>query len=77
TYRADNITLSLVVMIDELNGFIADNGYCNFEFERYDSTAGKKYWRLTKWWDRTCGGYDEYPGVASPSSFGRVLAIYN
>jgi len=75
TYRADNITLSLVVMIDELNGFIADNGYCNFEFERYDSTAGKKYWRLTAWRDRTSQGYDEYPGV-EPASLGRILWLF-
>jgi len=75
TYRADNINLSLLVMVDELNGFIADNGYCNFEFERYDSTAGKKYWRLTAWRDRTSQGYDEYPGV-EPASLGRILWLF-
>ena len=74
-YKADNINLSLLVMIDELNGFIADNGYCNFEFERYDSTAGKKYWRLTAWRDRTSQGYDEYPGV-EPASLGRILWLF-
>ncbi len=75
TYRADNIPLSILVMVDELNGFIADRGYCNFEFERYYSPAGKKYWRVTKWWDRTSEGYDEHPGV-SPSSLGRILALF-
>jgi hypothetical protein len=75
TYRADNVTLSLLVMVDDLNGFIVNTGYCNFEFERYESAGGKKYWRLTGWWDRTSQGYDEYPG-ASPSSLGRVLAMY-
>jgi len=75
TYRADNISLSLLVMVDELNGFIADNGYCNFEFERYESAAGKKYWRLTGWWDRTSQGYDEFPGV-TPTSFGKVIATF-
>jgi len=74
TYRADNITLSLVVMIDELNGFIADNGYCNFEFERYEA-AGKKYWRLTGWWDRTSEFLDVYPGL-TPTTLGRVLALF-
>ena len=53
TYRADNVSISLLVMIDELNGFIADGGYCNFEFEQYTSGQGKKLWRLTNWWDRT------------------------
>ncbi len=75
TYRADNISLSLLVMIDELNGFIADGGYCNFEFERYESAGGKKYWRLTGWWDRTSEFFDEYPGV-EPVSLGKVLVLY-
>ena len=75
-YKAEYISISLLVMVDELNGFIADNGYCNFEFERYEAGGGKKYWRLTKWWDRTSQGYDECPGV-TPTSFGKVLAIFN
>ncbi len=74
-YRADNVNIFLLVMIDELDGFVADNGYCNFEFERYEGAGGKKYWRLTQWWDRTSQGYDEYP-APSPSSLGRVLAMY-
>ncbi len=75
TYRADNVTLSLLVMVDELNGFIADNGYCNFEFERYEAAGGKKFWRLTGWWDRTSQGYDEYPGT-SPASIGKIFALF-
>ena len=74
-YRADNISLSILVMVDELNGFIADQGYCNFEFEKYTTKEGKKYWRLTGWWDRTSEGYDDYPGI-EPTSFGRILAMY-
>jgi hypothetical protein len=74
-YKAEEIGLSLLVMVDELDGFIADKGYCNFEFERYEGAGGKKYWRLTKWWDRTSQGYDEYPGVA-PTSLGRLLALF-
>lgn len=53
TYEAVNITISLLVMIDELNGFIADGGYCNFEFEKYQNEQSQNRWRLTKWWDRT------------------------
>ena len=34
TYDAENINIKLLVMVDELNGYIADNGYCNFECER-------------------------------------------
>jgi hypothetical protein len=53
TYEAVNITISLLVMIDELNGFIANGGYCNFEFEKYQNEQSQDRWRLTKWWDRT------------------------
>jgi hypothetical protein len=74
-YKAENISISLLVMIDELYGYVADNGYCDFEFERYEGAGGKKYWRLTKWWDRTSLGYDENRG-ANPTSLGRVLALY-
>jgi hypothetical protein len=76
TYKAENITISLLVMISELNGFIADGGYCNFAFEKYTTKEGKKYWRLTKWWDRTSEFFDEYPGV-TPTSLGKVLAVFN
>jgi hypothetical protein len=75
TYQADYVKISLLVMVTELNGFIADGGYCNFEFERYEAASGKKYWRLAKWWDRTSQHGDEYPGL-SPASFGKVLAMY-
>jgi hypothetical protein len=74
TYKAEKIPISLLVMITELSGYIADGGYCNYEFERYDA-SGKKYWRLTAWWDRTSGSFDGYPGVA-PTSLGRVLAVF-
>jgi hypothetical protein len=76
TYKAENVRISLLVMIDSLNGFIADGGYCNFAFERYDSASGKKYWRLTGWWDRTSEFLDGYPGT-TPASLGKVLAVYN
>lgn len=53
TFRADNISITLLVMVDELDGYLADQGYCNFEFEKYKNQEGKDRWRLTKWWDRT------------------------
>jgi hypothetical protein len=73
TYKAENVTISLLVMIDELNGFIANAGYCNFAFERYDSASGKKYWRLTGWWDRSSEFFDAYPAL-TPTSVGKILA---
>jgi hypothetical protein len=74
-YKADEITIRLVVMVGELNGFIAEEGYCDYEFERYEAAGAKKYWRLTKWWDRTSEFFDAYPGVA-PTSLGRILALF-
>jgi hypothetical protein len=74
TYKAENVNISLLVMISELSGYIADSGYCNFAFERYDSASGKKYWRLTGWWDRSSEFFDAYPGV-TPTSIGKILAL--
>ena len=75
SYKAEDINIKALVMVDQLNGYIADQGYCNFEFEKYRSEGGADYWRLTKWWDNTAVYYDANPGVA-PTSFGRVLALF-
>jgi hypothetical protein len=75
TYRAENIRIKLLVMIDDINGFLVDHGYCNFEFERYEGAGGQKLWRLTKWWDNTSGAADANPGV-SPASLGKILSLF-
>jgi hypothetical protein len=75
TYRADNVQISLLVMVDECNGFKIDKGSCDFAFEKYAGERGKDYWHLTGWWDHTSECFDEYPGAA-PGSLGRVLALY-
>ena len=75
TYRAEGISIKILVMIDELNGYIANQGYCNFEFERYENEKGYKLWRLTRWEDNTAMYYDANPGV-TPGSFGKILALF-
>ncbi len=75
THKADNVKISLLVMINERDGIIVERGYCNFEFERYEAASGKKFWRLTKWWDRTSEFFDESPGI-NPTSLGRILALF-
>jgi hypothetical protein len=75
TFRAENVTISILVMVDELNGYIADRGYQNFEFEKYKGAEGHDYWRLTGWWDHSHDYFDDSVG-ASPATFGRVLALY-
>jgi hypothetical protein len=75
TYKAENVTISLLVMVDELNGYIVNQGYQDFEFEKYAGAEGRDYWRLTGWWDNTHMYFDDSAGAA-PSSFGRVLALY-
>ena len=52
-YKVTNINIKLLVMVDELNGYLADTGYCNFEFEKYKNEDNEDRWRLTKWWDNT------------------------
>ena len=62
TYRADNIDLALLVMVDEKRGYLAQ-GYCAFEFEKYRDEQGRDPWRITKWWDKTEGGGEAPAGV--------------
>ena len=75
TYKAENVPISLLVMLDGLQGYIAGQGYCNFAFESYTSEAGKKFWRLTGWWDRTAVPADGRTGLA-PTSLGRILSLF-
>jgi hypothetical protein len=63
TFRADKVGLSLLVMVDENNGYIADKGYCHFEFEKYKNEKGQDSWWITKWWDDTEGGGEAPAGV--------------
>ena len=76
SYQADNVTISLIVMVDEVNGFIADQGYCRFDFGRCRrKTEPKEWWRLQAWWDRTGAGYDTNT-VLKPASLGMILVMY-
>ena len=75
TYKGENVTISLLVMVDEVNGFKIDKGFCDFAFEAYYNERKEKRWRLTGWWDFTSEGYDERAAVA-PGSLGSVLALY-
>jgi hypothetical protein len=51
-YTAYNVQITLTVMIDATNGFIAD-GFVDFEFESYNGEKGEKLWRVINWWDKT------------------------
>jgi len=73
-YRAENVPAELLVMIDDLNGFIADSA-STFEFERYLAEGGSKHWRLTEWQDRG-RYYDEAPAALRPTTLGSVLAVF-
>lgn len=75
-YKADDISIHLVVMVGEIEGYLADRGYCDYEFQIYVAENGGKYWRLTKWWDRTSAEWYDRPGVAR-TSLGRILAMYH
>jgi hypothetical protein len=74
-FEAKNVRLRLLVMIDEINGYLADAGHCNFGFERYDGEEGEKLWRLTEWWDNTAVCYDANLGTIPPS-LGKILAMF-
>ena len=73
-YYVENVPVELLAMLDELNGFIAQSA-STFEFERYLAEGGGKRWRLTEWQDRG-DYYDGAPAVGSPSTIGKVLALF-
>ena len=75
TYQAEEVSLTLRVMVDELSGYLADEGYCDYAFESYTGKEGRKYWRLTGWWDHTAVYEDGYPG-REPASLGGVIASF-
>jgi len=51
-YTVENISISLLVMIDETNGFIANKGTCTYTFEKV-SDSGDEYWVIKDWRDFT------------------------
>jgi hypothetical protein len=75
TYKAPDVKLSLLVMVDETNGYFIDGRYCDFAFERYESEKGERLWRLTGWWDHTAEFYDG-GAAASPATLGKILALF-
>lgn len=68
TYLAEDIPISLLVMIDSDNSFLAE-GTCDFTFETYESN-GKTYWRIKDWWDGTTGKEIE------PATIGMIKAYF-
>jgi len=60
--------LDIVVMVDELNGYRANQGYCDFGFGRQ---AGGQ-WRMVNWYDHTGADYGD-----RPTTLGKILALYH
>ncbi len=52
TYTAENIAISLHVMIDGYNGFIANKGTCEYTFNKV-SDGDESYWVIKDWRDFT------------------------
>jgi hypothetical protein len=74
TYLADNIKVTLIVKMNELEGYTYD-GYGNVEFEKYAAANGEDYWRIKYWWDRAGPGFGGYP-ASPPPSLGAALAAF-
>lgn len=66
-YTAASVGLRFVVMVDANNGYMIDDGTCDYDFA--EVAAGE--WRLTRWKDRSreCGCVGE-------TTLGRILASY-
>jgi len=73
-YQAENVPTELLVMLDELNGALAEDS-CTFEFERYLAEGGGKHWRLTTWRDRRDYS-DQEPATVEPATIGKILALF-
>ncbi len=71
-FTADDVQVTLVVMIDSTNGYMA-NGYCDFGFENV-GYGGYDDWLVIDWWDKTVSyGTFESP---RPWSLGMILAAF-
>jgi hypothetical protein len=67
-YLAPELKLQLSVMVDSKNGYVFDDGSCDYEFTREPGEA----WFLSKWRDRS-----RECGCLGPYTFGRILAGYH
>jgi hypothetical protein len=67
TFVATGLPLRIVVMEDEVNGYVFDGGTCDYDFTQADGGT----WHLTLWRDRSreCGCVGEY-------TLGSILAGY-
>jgi hypothetical protein len=74
-YEAKNVSISLLVMVDEYNGYIAQQGYCDFAFKTFYDKEKEKRWRLTGWWDFTSASADGAPASIA-FSLGMLLAMF-
>jgi hypothetical protein len=70
TYSAENVEVSLLVMIDPVNGCLA-HGLCNFRFAKVTS-GGYDNWRIEDWWDYT----HVYSESDNRASIGWILAYF-
>lgn len=60
--------LDILVMVNELNGYQADRGYCDFGFGQ----QADGQWRMVNWYDHTGADYGD-----GPSTLGKILALYH
>ncbi|MGD8718714.1 MAG: hypothetical protein PVH29_07815 [Candidatus Zixiibacteriota bacterium] len=67
TYYAYTVALSLTVMVTPNDGFLIDDGVCDYEFGAPEPGS----WTLTAWYDRS-----RECGCLEPTTLGVLLARY-
>lgn len=67
-YQAADVPLGITVMVDATNGYLLDDGTCDYEFAKEPG----QMWFLTKWRDRS-----RECGCLGQLTFGRILARYH
>jgi hypothetical protein len=68
SYQAADVPLGITVMVTATNGYLFDDGTCDYEFAKEPGQT----WFLTKWRDRS-----RECGCLGPLTFGRIMARYH
>jgi hypothetical protein len=75
TYTADNVQIRFLVMVDTVNGYLAQ-GFATFEFSVEYNEKNEKEWAVTAWRDFTSTTESGGRSVTE-ASFGEILAIFH
>lgn len=74
TYTADNVQINFLVMVDAVNGYLAQ-GFVTFEFAAVYNEKNEKEWLVAAWRDFTAPAGSGGRNITE-ASFGEILALF-